>query len=142
METIIVTLISVLFGAGGFFAFMYERKDKLNKVIDILQTHTGSIDEIKNKVNLLGDESIQTLRYSLHRYYKQFVYQGRITTQQLGIWNESFETYKALGGNHEVHVMNEVIQKLPVDDSFEPVSPYEVGWRQAYDHSKKEKEEQ
>ena len=92
METIIVTLISVLFGAGGFFAFMFERKDKVNKILDIVEKHTDSIQEIKDKVDLLGDESVQTLRYTLHRYYKQFIYQGKVTTEQLSLWDESSET--------------------------------------------------
>lgn len=138
METIIVTLISVLFGAGGFFAFMFERKDKVNKILDIVEKHTDSIQDIKNKVDLLGDESVQTLRYTLHRYYKQFIYQGKVTTEQLSLWDESFETYSSLGGNHEVHEMDKVVHKLPVDDTFEPVSPYEVEWRKAYNQVKSE----
>ena len=141
MESIIVALISVLFGAGGFFAFLFERKDKMNKVIDIVEKNTESIDEIKHKVNLLGDESVQTLRYTLHRYYKQFIYQGKVTTEQLSLWDEAFETYAGLGGNHEIHEMNRVISKLPVDDTFSPVSPFEVEWRAAYDQVKSEEKD-
>ena len=135
MESIIVALISVLFGAGGIFAVMLERKDKE------VQKHTESIDEIKDKVNLLGDESVQTLRYTLHRYYKQFIYQGKVTTEQLSLWDEAFETYAGLGGNHEVHEMNRVVAALPVDDTLQTVSPFEVEWRKAYDQVKKEEKD-
>ena len=141
MESIIVALISVLFGAGGIFAVMLERKDKVNKILDEVQKHTESIDEIKDKVNLLGDESVQTLRYTLHRYYKQFIYQGKVTTEQLSLWDEAFETYAGLGGNHEVHEMNRVVAALPVDDTLQTVSPFEVEWRKAYDQVKKEEKD-
>ena len=128
MESIIVALISVLFGAGGIFAVMLERKDKVNKILDEVQKHTESIDEIKDKVNLLGDESVQTLRYTLHRYYKQFIYQGKVTTEQLSLWDE-------------VHEMNRVVAALPVDDTLQTVSPFEVEWRKAYDQVKKEEKD-
>ena len=141
MESIIVALISVLFGAGGIFAVMLERKDKVNKILDEVQKHTESIDEIKDKVNLLGDESVQTLRYTLHRYYKQFIYQGKVTTEQLSLWDEAFETYAGLGGNHEIHEMNRVVATLPVDDTLQTVSPFEVEWRKAYDQVKKEEKD-
>ena len=141
MESIIVALISVLFGAGGIFAVMLERKDKVNKILDEVQKHTESIDEIKDKVNLLGDESVQTLRYTLHRYYKQFIYQGKVTTEQLSLWDEAFETYAGLGGNHEIHEMNRVVAALPVDDTLQTVSPFEVEWRKAYDQVKKEEKD-
>ena len=141
MESIIVALISVLFGAGGFVAFLVERHDKMSKMIDLVEKNTKSIDEIKDKVNLLGDESVQTLRYTLHRYYKQFVYQGKVTTEQLSLWDESFETYAGLGGNHEIHEMNRVVSKLPVDETFEPVSPFEVEWRKAYDQVRSEEKD-
>ena len=141
MESIIVALISVLFGAGGIFAVMLERKDKVNKILDEVQKHTESIDEIKDKVNLLGDESVQTLRYTLHRYYKQFIYQGKVTTEQLSLWDEAFETYAGLGGNHEVHEMNRVVAALPVDDTLQTISPFEMEWRKAYDQVKKEEKD-
>lgn len=141
MESIIVALISVLFGAGGVFALLFERKDKVNKILDEVQKNTESINEIKDKVNLLGDESVQTLRYTLHRYYKQFIYQGKVTTEQLSLWDEAFETYAGLGGNHEVHEMNRVVAKLPVDDTLQTVSPFEMEWRKAYDQVKKEEKD-
>ena len=141
MESIIVALISVLFGAGGIFAVMLERKDKVNKILDEVQKHTESIDEIKDKVNLLGDESVQTLRYTLHRYYKQFIYQGKVTTEQLSLWDEAFETYAGLGGNHEIHEMNRVVAALPVDDTLQTIAPFEMEWRKAYDQVKKEEKD-
>lgn len=110
-----------------------SKADKLDKILDTVEKHTASIDQIGSTVKLLADESKETQSYMLSRYYEQFTHQGRITPEQKATWNSVYENYRALGGNHEKVVMNEEIQKMTVDSDFDPVSPYAIEWERMYD---------
>ena len=110
-----------------------SKADKLDRILETVENHTKTIDQIGETVKLLADESCETQRYTLNRYYVQYSHQGKITPEQKATWNRVYENYKALGGNHEITVMNEEVQRLEVDPDFNPISPFALEWERCYD---------
>ena len=135
--SICIALITGLLGSGGLVMYWLTKKDskaeKLDKILETVENHTKTIDQIGDTVKLLADESCETQRYTLNRYYVQYSHQGKITPEQKATWNRVYENYKALGGNHEITVMNEEVQRLEVDPDFDPVSPFAIEWERCYD---------
>lgn len=86
----------------------------VESVKSVVDDHTTSIDRITRKMDLLGDESVETLRRLLKLDYKKYIERGWWTAAEKAQWQKNFTTYSALGGNHEIAIYNDELMKLPV----------------------------
>lgn len=139
---ILIVLVPVLFGSGGLVMYVVKKhdsnNDKLDKILDVVEQHTESIEEISTTIQQVRRGECETQCYMLNRLYYQFKHQGKITTKQKAQWMRVYKIYKGLGGNGDQEIHNEEVMKLPVDDNFTPVSPFAVEWEHAYDKENNE----
>lgn len=88
--------------------------DDVEDVKHVVDEHTESINQIATQTDLLGRESVETLRRLLGIDYRKYKEQGWWTVAEKAQWNINFTTYTELGGNHEVPIYNEELMQLPV----------------------------
>lgn len=91
-------------------------KEELAPIVQTINDTKKDVNEVKEdlKCNTIG--TVTLLRDRMKSSLDRCVAQGYISSSDLANWNELFNTYKSLGGNHfkeYVNAWKEEIESLP-----------------------------
>lgn len=112
--------------ADRFEQFRKEEKELHEELKRMIRENT-------ERTFLNAEASKDVLRYMLTRYHAEYMIQGYITSHQLDVFSELYNTYHVLGGNGTVTHLFEEVSNLPVRNDCPSVSPYQKVLQMAND---------
>lgn len=99
--------------------------EDMKKIGSEVSEHTQSIIDIQNnqenmmgKLETLSDESREAMRQILLEMYQLFQRQGYVSSEQKALWIKRYKIYRELGGNGEIELLNQEVEKMPVRTSI------------------------
>ena len=96
-----------------------EIRETVNTVMEeIVQPLLDGQTEIKNKLAVMEDGMVATLRNDLLHSYDFCAKQGYRTAEDTQNWTHMYESYKALGGNSFVDSLKVDFLELPTEQEF------------------------
>lgn len=139
--SLLVVLIPVLLGSGGFIWTLTDRlSQRQKKQTDILKGISESVQEVKEEVadhtksiqslsdgqdkinddnaeilsqlDKIGDESRETMKATLLELWEEVDAQGYITLDQKTRWDTCYGIYTGRGGNGQIKAINDKIQQM------------------------------
>lgn len=141
--SLLVVLIPVLLGSGGFIWTLTDRLSQRQKkqtdilkeisssvqlVKDEVEEHTKSIQDLSDgqerinedngkiilELDKIGDESRENMKANLLQQWEIIDAQGYITLDQKTRWDTCYGIYAGRGGNGQIKPLHERIQQMPV----------------------------
>lgn len=94
------------------------RTKKIDRILETVEQHTATIENINKTVDLLADATCETIHDMLMRLYEQYIIQEYLIPEQKALWDKTYATGVQLGVDGETKVMNEQIQKMDVRPEF------------------------
>ena len=99
---------------GGFTALANILKKPMDKVSGQIDTVDKKVTKVSKDLDEVKDGTMNSLRQSLVRDCENCIANGEITSDQLQMISDAYESYKNLGGNGYITLLVEKATKLPV----------------------------
>lgn len=118
MTTYTIALPIVL----GYIVWLLQQQKTQKRKDDELNALQKEEEMIKRDAERVG--LMLMTRYMLRRYHIEYMWQGYITEEQYIDFEELHNAYHKLGGNSIEEKWFEEIQRLPLKEGREELSPY------------------
>lgn len=119
-ETIVPIILGVVASGGlwTFIQYLISRNDDKKKAMDdlikaIAQLQT-SVDENNNDMKLQNEALMAMAQDRILFLAREYLKQGWIYDKDLSNLRRMADAYKALQGNGDVHVLMDLVDKLPI----------------------------
>lgn len=119
--TVICGCVTVIYSIDKFLAFStekfnirYNRQNESEHMKQMLSTNTNDINDLKRQNKLIIDGVSNLLRQRIKEDALEYITRGRITTEELEEYNNTYSIYKSMGGNGAGTRYHDEVLKLKI----------------------------